>query len=198
MNEPWKPDEPFFTVPNLIALGRLLGLVPMLWVAHAGHRALFFGIMVFLLFTDWADGKLAKILDQETVLGARLDSLADWVMYSAIGIALWWLEADVIRGNAWLIAGVFGTWGVSAAISLVRFRHLPSYHNRAAKVAWLVAALAAVLLFLADNAALMPWAFAVVIVANVEAAAIGVVLPEWRANVSSVVAAWRLRGGEGG
>ncbi|MGK7312723.1 MAG: CDP-alcohol phosphatidyltransferase family protein [Candidatus Longimicrobiales bacterium M2_2A_002] len=194
MNEPWRPDEPVFTVPNVIAMIRLLGLAPMLWVAHAGHRELFFGIMVFLLATDWADGKLAKLLDQETVLGARLDSLADWLMYSAIGIALWWLEAEVIRSNAWLIVGVFATWGVSATISLIRFHSLPSYHNRTAKIGWFIAALAAVLLFLAGNAVLMPWAFAMVIVTNLEAAAIGLVLPEWRANVSSVVAAWRLRG----
>ena len=75
----------------------------------------------------------------------------------------------------------------------VRFRRLPSYHNRTAKLGWFIAALAAVLLFLAGNAVLMPWAFAVVIGTNLEAAAIGLVLPEWRANVSSVVAAWRLR-----
>ncbi len=99
----------------------------------------------------------------------------------------------MIRSNAWLIAGVFGTWCLSAVVSLVRFRRLPSYHNRLAKASWLLAALAAVLLFLAGDAVLMPWAFAVVIVTNLEAAAIGLVLPEWRANVSSVVAAWGLR-----
>ncbi len=202
MNEPCDPDEPVLTVPNVIAITRLVGLVPMLWLAWAGQRTLFFLVMVVLLATDWADGKLAKTLDQKTVLGARLDSVADWAMYAAIGVGLWWLEASVIRDNAWLIAGVGTTWGLSALISLVRFRRLPSYHNRLAKASWLVAATAAVLLFLADTAVLIPWAFVLVMATNLEAAAIGLVLPEWRANVSSVVAAWRLRrdqtGPEGG
>ena len=197
MNEVWKPDEPVFTVPNLIAGARLLGLVPMLWVAYEGHRTLFFGILVLLMTTDWLDGKLAKALDQATVLGARLDSLADWLMYAAIGVGLWWLEADVIRDNAWLIAGVGATWLLSAVIALVRFGRLPSYHNRTAKVSWFAAAVAAVLLFLADTAVLIPWAFVLVILTNLEAAAIGLVLPEWRANVTSVVGAWRLRRGDG-
>lgn len=193
MNEAWQRDEPLLTVPNVIAGLRLVGLAPMLWLAYDGHRMLFFGVMVFLLATDWADGKLAKALDQATVFGARLDSVADWLMYAAIGVALWWLEGDVIRANAWLIAGVGATWGLSAVVSFVRFRRLPSYHNRLAKASWLVAAVAAVLLFLAGTAALIPWAFVLVMVTNVEAAAIGLVLPEWRANVASVVAAWRVR-----
>ncbi|MDX1675263.1 MAG: CDP-alcohol phosphatidyltransferase family protein, partial [Longimicrobiales bacterium] len=185
MSDVWKPEEPVFTVPNVIALARLAGLIPMLWVAHAGHREAFFVLMVVLMASDWADGKLAVLLDQRTVLGARLDSAADWLMYAAIGVGLWWLEAGVIRSNALLIAGVGATWGLSAAIALARFRRLPSYHNRGAKASWLLAALAAVLLFLADTAVLIPWAFVAVIVTILEAAAIGVVLPEWRANVAS-------------
>ena len=193
MNELWESDEPILTVPNVIAVIRLLGLAPMLWVAYQGHRTFFFGILVVLLATDWLDGKLAKALDQATVLGARLDSVADWLMYAAIGVGLWWLEAGVIRDNAWLIAGVGATWLLSATISLARFGHLPSYHNRAAKASWFAAAVAAVLLFLADTAVLIPWAFVLVILTNLEAAAIGLVLPEWRANVTSLVGAWRIR-----
>lgn len=193
MNEAWTPDEPLLTVPNVIATARLLGLVPLLWTARAGHREAFFVIMVVLLLTDWADGKLAKLLDQETVFGARLDSVADWFMYAAIGVALWWLEAEVIVSNAWLIAAVGAAWGLSATVSLVRFRRLPSYHNRLAKVSWLVAAVAAVALFLADTAVVIPWAFGLAILTNLEGAVIGAVLPEWRANVTSVIGAWRVR-----
>ena len=186
-------DNRILTVPNAIATARLLGLAPMLWLAWTGHRQAFFWVMVVLMATDWADGKLAKVLDQATPFGARLDSLADWLMYAAIGLALWWLETDVIRANALLIAGVGATWGVSAVISLVRFGRLPSYHNRAAKASWLLAAAAVVLLFLGGSAGLMPWTFVAVILTNLEAAAIGLLLPEWRANVTSVVAAVRAR-----
>lgn len=194
---PGDRGERLLTVPNVITAARLLGLAPLLWTAHAGHRGAFFVIMVALLVSDWVDGKLAVWLDQATERGALFDSFADWAMYAAIGLALWWLEADVIRSNALLIAGVFATWGLSAGIALVRFRRLPSYHTRAAKASWLVAATAAVLLFLADTAVLIPWAFGLVILTNLEAAAIGVVLPEGRANVGSVVEAWRARGGAG-
>lgn len=195
MSEPRQSQGPALTVPNVIAGARLLGIAPMLWTGYAGHRQGFFWIMVALLATDWVDGKLAKALDQETVIGARLDSLADWLMYAAIGVGLWWLEADVIRSNAALIIAVGATWWLSAAIALTRFGRLPSYHNRAAKLSWLVASAAVVLLFLAGSPALMPWAFVAVVVTNLEAAAIGALLPEWRANVSSVAAAWRHREG---
>ncbi|MFW5947294.1 MAG: CDP-alcohol phosphatidyltransferase family protein [Gemmatimonadota bacterium] len=183
------------TVPNLIALLRLVGTAPMLWTAYTGHRTAFFWIVFLLLASDWLDGKLARALDQRTELGARLDSVADWLMYGAMGVAFWWLEPVVIRDNAGLIAGVFATWGVSAGVALLRFRRLPSYHNRLAKLSWLLAALAAVLLLLADDPRLMPWAFLAVILTNLEGAAIGAVLPEWRADVGWIGEAWRLRRG---
>ena len=173
-----------WTVPNAIAALRILGLAPLLWLAWTGHRQWFFWLLVGLMASDWLDGKLARWLDQHTNLGARLDSFADGLMYSAIGLGLWWLESEVILSNAWLIAGVFGTWGVSAIIALIRFGSLPGYHTRAAKISWFLAALAALALFMYDSPALLPWAFGFVILTNLEAAAIGMVLPEWRANVS--------------
>ena len=191
-------DESPWTVPNAIAAGRIVGLGPLLWLAWAGHRQWFFWLLVVLMASDWLDGRLARWLGQETDVGARLDSVADGLMYSVIGIGLWWLEADAITANAPLIAGVFATWGLSALVALIRFGSLPSYHTRGAKISWFMAALAALALFMAGSAALLPWAFGLVILTNLEAAAIGVVLPEWKANVAWIGEAVRLRRAEGG
>ena len=81
--------EPILTVPNVIVALRVLGLGPLLWAAHAGHRQAFLWIMLALILSDWVDGKLAVLLDQETELGARIDSLADALMSGALGLAFW-------------------------------------------------------------------------------------------------------------
>lgn len=182
-----------WTVPNLISLLRLLGLAPMLWSAWGGHRTLFFWIMVVLLATDWLDGTLAAVLDQRTTLGARLDSLMDAGMYGAIGLSFWWLEAEMVREHWVWIVGAIGTWCLSAGISLSRFGRMPSYHSRGAKVSWFVMACTAIFLLFSQENWPAPWAFGLVILTNLEAAAMGLVLPGWKADVRSLRQAILIR-----
>lgn len=185
--------ERFWTVPNVISVGRLLGMAPLLWAAHQGHRQLFLWILLALLLSDWIDGKLGTLLDQKTVLGARLDSAADAVMYAALGVSFWWLEAEDVREVAGWFGAVFVTYGLSGVVALVRFGRMPSYHTLAAKASWAIAGLASVIWVLTGDAATVPWALAVVTLTNLEATAIGLVLPTWRANVPTAVHAFRYR-----
>lgn len=184
-----------WTVPNVICGLRILGVVPLLWAAHQDHRQLFFWIMVLLLLSDWVDGTLANVLDQRTEIGARLDSAADAVMYISFGLSFLWMEGDIVRRELGWFLAVLATWGLSGAVGLVRFGRMPSYHTLAAKASWLVAGVAAVAWLLAGFSRAVPWALALVILTNLEAVAIGLVLPEWRADVPSVVHALRIRRG---
>ena len=186
----------FWTIPNLICLFRFLGVGPLIWAAYQGHRDLFFWIMVVLLLSDWLDGKLAGILDQRTVLGARLDSGVDALMYGAAGLSLWWLEEEAIRNHLVLILAVVGSWGLSAGVGLIRFQRLPSYHMWSAKVSWFWVALALLALLLLENPILMPLALGLVVFANLHAVAISLTLPHWKADVWSLRQAWRIRQGQ--
>ncbi len=186
-----------WTIPNVISFARLLGVFPLLWAAHENHRDLFLWIMIALLLSDWLDGMLAKVLDQRTVLGARLDSGVDAFMYAAIALSLFWLEGEVIRSQmGWLLA-VLGSWTVSMVVGFYRFRRLPSYHMWSAKVAWLVAACTALVLLLTGSSFLVPWALGLAVLANLHAVAVSLTLPRWEADIWSLRQA-RLRRQESG
>lgn len=189
-----EPDtDRWWTVPNAICALRLLGAIPLLWVAREGNREAVFWILLLLLASDWLDGKLAVLLRQRSVFGARFDSAVDSVMYAAIALSFWWLEGDVVRREiAWFLA-VPGTWLLSMAVAVVRFRRMPSYHTWAAKASWLAAGTVAVLWLLTGESRPVPWALGLVILTNLEAAAIGLVLPEWRVDVGTIRDAWRER-----
>lgn len=185
--------EEIWTVANVLSGLRLLGIVPLLWLAWRGDRPLFVGVLVLLLLSDWIDGKLAIWLDQRTELGARLDSGTDALLYGAVALSSWWLVPEIILAHrAWLL-GVLGTWILSSAVGFVRFGKLPSYHTRAAKLGWLVAGIVILYTVWTGDDAGVPWALALVVVTNVEAIAVGLVLPEWRADVPSVWHALRIR-----
>lgn len=182
-----------WTIPNALSGLRLLGIVPLTWLAWRGDRPLFIGLLALLLLTDWIDGKLAVALDQRTEAGARLDSAADALMYAATAVSFWWLVPDVILAQRYWLVGALGTWAASAAVGLVRFGKLPSYHNRAAKASWLVTGVVALHVIWTGDDIGVPWALALVIATNVEAVTIGLVLPEWRADVPSIVHAVEIR-----
>ena len=97
--------ERVLTVPNLLSLLRLLGVPLFLWLL-LGPEADGWAIVVLAVggFTDWADGKLARLLDQYSRLGALLDPavdrlyiLAALVALGVRGIVPWWVVAVLRR-----------------------------------------------------------------------------------------------------
>jgi cardiolipin synthase (CMP-forming) len=103
-----------WTVPNLLSVLRLLGVPLFLWLLlgpHADGWALL--VLALSGFTDWADGVLARKLDQQSELGALLDPLADrlYILATLIGLVLrhiipWWLAALIIGRDAILAVGL--------------------------------------------------------------------------------------------
>jgi cardiolipin synthase (CMP-forming) len=100
------PVDRVWTVPNLLSLLRLLGVPLFLWLLlgpEADVAAL--GVLMFAGFSDWADGKLARLLNQTSRIGILLDPAADrlyilatLVAFGVRGIIPWWL-AGVIVGR---------------------------------------------------------------------------------------------------
>ena len=79
------------TVPNLLSFSRLLGVPLFLWLLlgpHADGWAL--AILMVSGITDWADGVLARKLNQMSRLGALLDPVADrlYILATLIGLVL--------------------------------------------------------------------------------------------------------------
>ena len=101
------------TIPNVLSLIRLV-LVPvflyLLLCTHAYGWAV--AILMFSGFSDWADGKIARLVaNQSSRLGALLDPLVDRIYMLAVPIGLgfsgvvpWWVVATLIGRDAVLAA----------------------------------------------------------------------------------------------
>lgn len=188
-----RPEDRIWTVPNVLSGVRLLGVVPLAWLGWSGNREGFVVLLVVLLLTDWVDGKLAVALDQRTELGPRLDSGADILMYGVVALSFWWMEPGIVLEEVGWLAAAVGTWLVSAVICVARFRKVPSYHTRAAKTGWLVAGSIALYTIWGGDGRAVPWALAWVVITNLEAVAIGLLLPEWRVDVPTFAHALEAR-----
>jgi cardiolipin synthase (CMP-forming) len=110
--EPVLPPDRVLTVPNALSAIRLV-LIPvfayLLLVAHANGWAV--GILMFSGASDWADGKIARLLDQSSRLGVLLDPAVDRLYMVTIpifmaldGIVPWWFVIVLLARDGLLAA----------------------------------------------------------------------------------------------
>lgn len=97
-------SDRLLTVPNVLSVLRLIGVPLFLWlllVQHADGWA--FALLILSGFTDFLDGKLARLLDQSSRLGALLDPFVDrlylvttLIAFVVRGLIPWWVAALLI------------------------------------------------------------------------------------------------------
>ena len=190
------PAEPYIsnrllTIPNLICLIRLLGSFVLVAIAWKGFQEIFLWSFLFLAMTDWVDGKLAILLNQRSVFGARLDSWADAALYLALLAGLLLLHGETLRTEiAWVLPAL-ASYLASTVAGFIKYKRWPSYHTRAAKTCWFLTLVGVIALF--SGWAFWPFhlALAAIALTNLEALLITFISPAWRADVTSVYHAWR-------
>jgi cardiolipin synthase (CMP-forming) len=117
-------DTRVWTVPNLLSMARLAGVPLFLWLV-LGPEADGWALVVLMVSgaTDYADGWLARKLDQTTVVGQILDPVADrlYILAVVIGLALrdvipWWLAVSLPLRDAlmWGLVPLLRTRGYSS------------------------------------------------------------------------------------
>jgi len=129
---PVPPDA--WTVPNVLSYLRLLA-VPVFVFLHLGGRP-GWALLVFLAaaLTDSLDGFLARLLDQQTKLGAFLDPLADKLLIGAALIMLF-LEAEAPLWMVVLVAFRDGSMALGAVVVKKKGLELPTAPSRVGKYA---------------------------------------------------------------
>ena len=87
-------------IPNLLSGFRLLAAPIMLYLAWTGKPLSFLIMLAISLSTDAIDGFLARRLNWQSELGARLDSWGDFTTYITVPLGAWWLWPDILRREA--------------------------------------------------------------------------------------------------
>jgi len=184
--------EPLVTLPNALSALRLVLAPAMLWLAWSGAETAFLVTLSASLLSDLCDGWLARRLGQQSALGTLLDSYGDLATYTIVPLCAWWLWPDLIRAEIGWVAAVLAAYGFPIALGYLKYGRLTSYHTWGAKLSAVVVGSSALLLFLGGPALPFRAAACVLALAELEEIAITTILPEWRANVPSLLHARRL------
>jgi cardiolipin synthase len=155
------------TIPNIVSIIRLAGVPLFLWlilVPEADGWALL--VLMLSGISDYADGYLARRLNQTSKLGAILDPVADrlYILSTVVGLAVrdiipWWLAILLPARDLFL-------WGLVPFLRTRGYSALPVHFLGKAATANLLYAFPLLLLgdgtgLLATLAKVFGWAFAI-------------------------------------
>jgi cardiolipin synthase len=160
------------TWPNALSAARLAGVPVFLWLVLGQRTAtadiIAAALLGFAGISDWLDGKLARMLNQQSRLGELLDPAADRLYIAATVIALG------VRGIIpWWLFGAIAAREVCLALALIVLRQRTDYGSAVqvsfvGKAATLCLMYAFPLLFLGAHGGdvseairIIAWAFAV-------------------------------------
>jgi CDP-diacylglycerol--glycerol-3-phosphate 3-phosphatidyltransferase len=118
-------------IPNLLSASRIALCLPLLLV---DAMTLPFWVLYLIAgLTDILDGFLARRWGVESKFGARLDSMADFVLVLAVGYKLFpWLK---LPATLWMMIGFIALVKIVNAISLYVVKHRIGFlHTKANKL----------------------------------------------------------------
>ena len=181
-----------YTVPNLLSFYRLLAFPLILWFIISGKERLFAIFLIITLVTDFLDGLIARVFNQETALGAKLDSFADDLTYVLAFTGLFVFRGDVLRPHLISFVIFIGFLVGSVVLALIKFRTTPSFHLYSTKIGGYIQAAFFICLF---TIGFIPAVYYIMILwgilSAVEHMIIQLIIPEMRSNVRGLY--WVLK-----
>jgi cardiolipin synthase len=187
-----------YRMVNLITFYRLVAALPLVFLLIERQFSLFKWLLALSFFTDAIDGWLARRFQVISLLGARIDSIADdlTILVAILGVV--YLRPGFVRSE-WLPVGIMAVlYLIQNALALVRYRKLTSFHTYIAKAAAVLQGFFLVLFFFLPE----PLLFIIYLTAGVtiidlaEEILLVLVLPQWEANVKGLYwvlkTKWRL------
>lgn len=177
-----------YRIVNLITFYRLAIAPVLVLLLLKRHFDAFKWLLALSFFTDAIDGWLARRFKVISLLGARIDSVADdlTVLVAILGIVLY--RPNFLRSE-WLLAGVMILmYLVQNVLALVRYRKLTSFHTYSAKIAAVFQGVFLIMFFFLPQPVLYLFYLTawLTVIDLTEEILLVLVMPQWEANVKGL------------
>lgn len=170
-------------LPNLISFGRLVLAPIMVVIAWEQQANVFRAAFTVAVLSDLLDGVLARLLNQRTEFGAKLDSWADMATYLALFFGTSMLWPEFIDAHLDLLLGGFIIYTAAYAFGYLKYGRLTSYHSLGGKISAVLMAGSMIIWFFGGPEILFRIALVFSLLSGLEQIAITLVLPHWQPNV---------------
>ena len=123
------------TPANILTGFRLIAAPIMVVLAIAGDQTLFLWLLTVSFITDALDGTVARLSGGPTAFGAKFDSIADAVAYTAIGLSVLLLWPDIVWRELPAVVVLVISLLLPAMVGFWKYGQLTSYHTHLVKTA---------------------------------------------------------------
>lgn len=174
----------FRHVPNAISMARVVATPVLIFLALTDREEAFTWLLLAAFISDIVDGLIARSFSITSMLGSRLDTLADTLLWPAAIFGIWIFHPEVMTEHWLVIVLVLGLWAIEMIVAWLRYGKLTSFHAYTIRVSVYGFGIFIMSLFLWG---LQPWllyvASAFNMLGNVESLIIMALLPEWTSDV---------------
>lgn len=173
-----------WTAPNVITGVRILSTIALLFTEP--FSLAFFIIYSIAGVTDVLDGFVARLTKSTSDFGAKLDSVADLLMYGVMAVKVLPRLIKTLSTGLWILAIIVLAVRVSAYIvAAIKYKKFASLHTYLNKLTGFMVFILPYFLAFGTNTAIIPfcWAMgAVAAYASLEELIIHIFSKEYRAN----------------
>lgn len=182
--------QDLLSLPNLLTSFRFVSAPILLLLAWLGHDQYFLLLLAITFLSDVLDGMAARMLNQESELGALLDSWGDLLIYTTLAISAFCLWPEVVQREVTYVLLIVASYLLPVLIGLIKFGAFTSYHTWLVKAAVATTGCGFFLLVLFDNVWVFHIAAWLCVLAASEEIAISCILRKLHSNVKTL---WHVR-----
>lgn len=180
-------DRSYYII-NGITFYRMLAAPFLILLVIFHGLDIFKWLLLFSFFTDAIDGYLARRYKVTSVLGSRIDSIADDLTICAAIAGMIVLKPDFLRSEMPILILLGALFIVQTSLAFIRYGRMTSFHVYTAKVAAVLQAIFLLLLFfLPEPISILFYVTGIITAIDlVEETILVIMLPEWEANVKGL------------
>lgn len=180
--------KPAFYAVNGITLYRLLAAPFLVYLIYTKQVDIFKWFVGVSFFTDVIDGLLARKYKVISVMGARLDSIADDLTVLASFIGVYVFFPGFVNAHVIELAAMLALYIVQLIISLVKYRKTTSFHTYSAKIAAVFQGVFLITAFFLPQPHIVLYYLAIVstFITLAEETIMAILLPRWQADVRGI------------
>ncbi len=179
------------TLPDLLGLLRFVLALVLLVLASGQQQTVFVLVLVTAFLLDAVDGPIARHLGLASAQGARLDTVADSLLYAALVIGVWRLWPAIFMEQLIYISMAAVGMLFPFSVAMLKYRTFTSYHTWLVKFATVCIASGSVILLLGGPSWPFQLASIISLVAGIEQVIITLMLDSPRADVRHLYAVYR-------
>lgn len=183
-----------FTIPNTLGGLRFILAFALLAIALRGEPVLFIAVLILAFLLDSVDGPIARHLQQQSEQGSRLDTVADFSVYTALVISVFLLWPAIFWKEIVFIGLAAASMLIPFLVALIKFHTFTSYHTWLVKVATVCIAAGAIILISGGPAWPFRIASIISVLGGIEQILISFLLSKPQADVRHLFAVIRNRG----